>query len=53
MVIVEKNINIDFVRVLRELFDLQFAEPRELMLAVAKILSRWPYRSRNSTNARA
>jgi AraC-like DNA-binding protein len=37
MVIVEKSINIDFVRVLRELFDLQFAEPRELMLAVAKI----------------
>ena len=27
MVIIKKNISIDFVRVLRELFDLQFAEP--------------------------
>jgi len=37
IVILEEKIDIDFVRVLRELFDLEFDERRDLMLAVGKI----------------
>lgn len=37
IVILEEKIDLGFVRVLRELFDLQFLERRDLMLAIAKI----------------